>query len=220
MKATRVAIIAMLGFILNAQCAHAVELGMSVQLKDAVPAELDPDAPLVVIVDQQTHLTHALQYRDEILMDVFTIPNATGKAATPTPNCRAKIVQKELNPSWKPPVSIDPKQKVIPPFRKTHCNPLGLANLRLNIDHGMIGLHGTNEPKRIGQSVSHGCIRHLNKDIVALYKMVHVGTLVYIVARTDDATVPVCEFQSLNSVAKEDLYSSVGGIHARDLSAI
>lgn len=197
-----------------------MNLGQSVQLKDAVRADLDPDAPLVVIVDQQTHLTHALQYKNETLLDVFTIPNATGKASTPTPNCRAKIVQKELNPSWKPPVSIDPKQKVIPPYIETHCNPLGLANLRLNVDHGMIALHGTNEPKRIGQSVSHGCIRHLNKDIVTLYKMVRLGTPVYIVARTDDAIIPLDEFQTLSTVARQELNSAIGAIHARDLSAI
>lgn len=170
-------------------------LAATVSLTAAVKGELDPALPVVVVVNKEEHKTHVLQVQGDQVFDVFTIPNAVGKASTPTPNCRARIIQKELNPSWTPPRSIDPKQTVVPPYNKTHRNPLGLANLRLNVDHGMIALHGTNEPKRIGQSVSHGCIRHLNKDIVALYKIVHVGTPVYIVPTTEEAVIPAKEFE-------------------------
>lgn len=175
------------------QAAATVE---TVSLAKTVKGNLDAELPVVVVVDQNSHTTHVLQYHHGTVFDVFSIRNATGKPSTPTPNTRARIIQKELNPSWKPPRSIDAKQTVVPPFIKTHKNPLGLANLRLNIDHGMIALHGTNEPRRIGQSVSHGCIRHHNKDIVALYKLVRVGTPVYIVAKADDAEIPVNEFRN------------------------
>lgn len=37
---------------------------------------------------------------------------------------------------------------------------------------GQLGIHGTNEPGKIGTRVSHGCIRLRNDDIVA---MVHLG---------------------------------------------
>jgi len=181
--------------------ANALELPATVSLKEAVKAELDPELPVVVVVNQEEHRTHVLQIQEEGLCDVFSIPNSVGKNSTPTPNCRASIIQKELNPSWKPPRSIDPQQTVVPPYNKTHRNPLGLANLRLSVDHGMIALHGTNDPKHIGQSVSHGCIRHLNPDIVALYKIVHVGTPVYIVQTTDDAEIPVNDFVNVNALA-------------------
>jgi lipoprotein-anchoring transpeptidase ErfK/SrfK len=192
---------ALAAMITMQQTAQAVELLQTISLKEATQGQLDPDLPVVVVVNQEEHKTHVLQLQNEQLFDVFAIPNAVGKPSTPTPNCRAKICQKELNPSWKPPRSIDPNQKVVPPFVKTHSNPLGLANIRLNIDHGMIALHGTNDPKKIGQSVSHGCVRHLNKDIIALYKIVHLGTPVYIVQSSDDANIPVTEFQTPNAVA-------------------
>jgi lipoprotein-anchoring transpeptidase ErfK/SrfK len=41
---------------------------------------------------------------------------------------------------------------------------------------GQLGLHGTNEPARIGQSVSHGCIRVTNDVIVRLAEVVPLGT--------------------------------------------
>lgn len=190
---TKVAMVALTVALAGMQNVQAQESVVS--LKDAVKGELDPALPVVVVVNQEEHKTHVLQLQDDKLFDVFAIPNAVGKPSTPTPNCRARIIQKELNPSWKPPVSIDPKQVVVPPYNKTHRNPLGLANLRLNVDHGMIALHGTNEPKRIGQSVSHGCIRHLNKDIVSLYKIVYVGTPVYIVPTTENARISTTDFQ-------------------------
>lgn len=193
-----------LGTTFSMNAAQAIEIPATVHLKDAIKAPLDASSPVVLVVDQETHQTHVLQYIDQALYQVLSVPNCTGKPGTPTPNCRAKIVQKELDPRWKPPASIDPKQTVVEPFSRTKKNPLGVANLRLNIDHGMIALHGTNEPKRIGQAISHGCIRHLNQDILTIYKIVHLGTPVYIVPRTDDAVIPVTEFQNNNTVAKNN----------------
>ena len=47
---------------------------------------------------------------------------------------------------------------------------------------GVVGVHGTNTPWLIGQAVSHGCVRLRNTDILALRKLVRVGTPVKIVA--------------------------------------
>ena len=43
-----------------------------------------------------------------------------------------------------------------------------------------IYIHGTNEEGRIGQPVSHGCIRMKNSDVIALFERVHVGTPVVV----------------------------------------
>ena len=43
-----------------------------------------------------------------------------------------------------------------------------------------IYIHGTSEEGRLGQPVSHGCIRMKNKEVIDLYKLVEVGTLVLI----------------------------------------
>jgi lipoprotein-anchoring transpeptidase ErfK/SrfK len=42
-------------------------------------------------------------------------------------------------------------------------------------------IHGTNEPHTIGQSVSSGCIRMMNEDVVDLYERVRVGTKVVVI---------------------------------------
>ena len=47
---------------------------------------------------------------------------------------------------------------------------------------GVVGVHGTNTPWLIGQAVSHGCVRLRNSDVLALRKLVQVGTPVKIVA--------------------------------------
>jgi lipoprotein-anchoring transpeptidase ErfK/SrfK len=46
---------------------------------------------------------------------------------------------------------------------------------------GVVGVHGTNTPWLIGQAVSHGCVRLRNSDVLALRKLVSVGTPVKIV---------------------------------------
>lgn len=41
---------------------------------------------------------------------------------------------------------------------------------------GVVGLHGTNQPDLIPGAISHGCIRLRNRDILALARLVSVGT--------------------------------------------
>lgn len=43
-----------------------------------------------------------------------------------------------------------------------------------------IYIHGTNEEGRLGQAVSHGCIRLANADVISLFDVVSTGTLVLI----------------------------------------
>lgn len=56
----------------------------------------------------------------------------------------------------------------------------GARWLGLNVPWGQYGIHGTNDEGRIGQAVSHGCIRMHNKDVIELYKLVEYGTPVII----------------------------------------
>jgi lipoprotein-anchoring transpeptidase ErfK/SrfK len=61
-------------------------------------------------------------------------------------------------------------------------NPLGARALYLwqgNKDT-LFRIHGTNEPWTIGQSVSSGCIRMLNQDVIDLYQRVPVGAKVVV----------------------------------------
>ena len=69
---------------------------------------------------------------------------------------------------------------VIPPYGTTARRYMGvLGTRRLELGDGY-GIHGTDQPQSIGQSVSHGCVRMRNEDIERLYPMVAVGTPVYI----------------------------------------
>jgi len=69
---------------------------------------------------------------------------------------------------------------VIPPYGTTARRYLGvLGTRRLELGDGY-GIHGTDHPETVGQSVSHGCVRMRNEDIERLYPMVAIGTPVYI----------------------------------------
>ena len=61
-------------------------------------------------------------------------------------------------------------------------NPLGARALYLwqgNRDT-LYRIHGTNEPETIGRSVSSGCIRMLNQDVIDLYQRTPVGAKVVV----------------------------------------
>jgi len=165
-------------------------------LSDAIKTAVPTKGPMIVVVDQGLHMTHVLQNQDGTLVDVFRAPNTTGKKSTPTPNGRMKVADKRWDPEWKPPVSIDPKQKKVESYSKDTHNPLGVA--WLGLDHGFIGLHGTNDPAKIGRYASHGCVRHKNEDIKKLYGLVPVGTPVYIVATYTGTRLQSDDLEYLN----------------------
>jgi len=61
-------------------------------------------------------------------------------------------------------------------------NPLGARALYLwqgNKDT-LYRIHGTNEPWTIGQSVSSGCIRMINQEVIDLYESTPIGTKVVV----------------------------------------
>jgi len=89
------------------------------------------------------------------------------------------VTRKVLRPTWKPPQIVRKDKphlpKVVPPGPN---NPLGAAVLVLG--NGTYGIHGTNRASSIGTAASYGCFRMHNKDILALYKEVRVGTKVIV----------------------------------------
>jgi lipoprotein-anchoring transpeptidase ErfK/SrfK len=69
---------------------------------------------------------------------------------------------------------------VIPPVGTPQRQFKGvLGKYRLELGDGY-GIHGTDEPEKLGRSVSHGCVRLGDKDIEQLYTMSHVGDEVII----------------------------------------
>ena len=69
---------------------------------------------------------------------------------------------------------------VIPPFGTNQRRFPGVVGThRLNLGDGY-ALHGTDVPSSIGSAASHGCVRLRNEDIETLFRIVPVGTPVYI----------------------------------------
>jgi lipoprotein-anchoring transpeptidase ErfK/SrfK len=97
-------------------------------------------------------------------------PVAIGKAGWETPIGNYKVMDMEPNPVWEHPwtgeIILDgPK------------NPLGARWIGFWTDGtNSIGFHGTPAEQLVGQAVSHGCVRMRNKDVIALYAQVKMGT--------------------------------------------
>jgi len=101
----------------------------------------------------------------------------------------ATIARKAEWPRWTPTANMIKTQPerygpVAGGMEGGPTNPLGARALYLyrNGKDTHFRLHGTTEPYTIGQSVSSGCIRLLNQDIIDLYSRVPTGTTVTVIA--------------------------------------
>jgi hypothetical protein len=69
---------------------------------------------------------------------------------------------------------------IMPPINTNQRRYPGvLGSNRLYLGDGY-GIHGTDAPTSIGRGASHGCVRVRNEDIETLFRIVPVGTPVYI----------------------------------------
>lgn len=106
-------------------------------------------------------------------------PITVGSRAWRTPLGAFTIIDKETDPVWDVPVSIQREMEregkpVITQMPASPDNPLGAHWLRLSFPS--IGIHGTNAPASIYRLASHGCIRMHPDDIAEVFDRVIVGT--------------------------------------------
>jgi lipoprotein-anchoring transpeptidase ErfK/SrfK len=100
----------------------------------------------------------------------------------------AAVRRKAVWPTWTPPVEMQRRQPEAAQYADGMPggpgNPLGARALYLyqGSRDTMYRIHGTNEPLSIGKSMSSGCIRLLNQDIIDLYERVPTGTKVVVLA--------------------------------------
>jgi lipoprotein-anchoring transpeptidase ErfK/SrfK len=98
----------------------------------------------------------------------------------------AKIGAKRKWPKWFPPEEMQARDEQAREFANGMeggpQNPLGARAMYLFQDgqDTLYRIHGTAEPRSIGQAVSSGCIRMLNADVIDLYERVPVGTKVVV----------------------------------------
>jgi lipoprotein-anchoring transpeptidase ErfK/SrfK len=66
----------------------------------------------------------------------------------------------------------------------------GMDGATANARNRCIYIHGTPEERTIGSRSSFGCIRMRSKDVIALYRLVHIGTHVRISAKSLQGFLP------------------------------
>lgn len=152
-------------------------LGTSVYSASAMPPPLFPSSGYaigsIVIKTKERKLLYVAGRND-----VVTYSIAVGKAGRKWSGTTT-ISRKVRNPAWAPPPLIRKNNPKLPALIKPGPNnPLGVAVLVLG--DGTYGIHGTNRDETIGKDASFGCFRMHNSDILALFKRVKIGTVVYV----------------------------------------
>ena len=90
------------------------------------------------------------------------------------------VTMKREWPDWRPPAEMLRRRPDLPRYMAGGPeNPLGARALYLG--SSLYRIHGTNEPWTIGGSVSSGCIRMMNEDVIDLYERTPVGTKVVVI---------------------------------------
>ena len=142
------------------------------------------EVPGTIIINGHEHfLYYILPDKKAIRYGVATGDEAAGWTGTATIGRMAEW------PHWMPPADMLERWPHLKPTAMAGGlpggpdNPLGARGLYLyqNGRDTLYRIHGTNEPEEIGRSVSSGCIRMRNIDVIDLYKRVKVGTKVIVV---------------------------------------
>lgn len=107
---------------------------------------------------------------------------AVGKPTTPSPEGSFTIERRVANPTY------HHNGKTVAPGPG---NPVG--SRWMGLSKAGYGIHGTNEPKSIGNAASHGCIRMAKADLEELYTLVSVGDQVEIVGQRNEQTARLFE---------------------------
>jgi L,D-transpeptidase ErfK/SrfK len=137
----------------------------------AVPAQESQESTVRLVLKRSKRRVYVYTGEKEI----SSYPVAVGKPGWETPLGKFEVLNMEENPIFKSFKS----GRVVAPGPE---NPLGVRWIGIWTDgKTQLGFHGTNEPELIGQAVSHGCIRMMNKDVTRLYQQVQMGTIVTVV---------------------------------------
>ena len=145
---------------------------------EAIPPKKHAEGERVatIVVDKAASDVRAYDQAGRLLA---FYPATIGSEEKPAPTGAFKVTRVAWNPdyhydpkfAWK---GVKAKQKLT--VQPGPNNPVGLVWIDLTAPS--YGIHGTPEPKNIGKTESHGCIRLTNWDALDLAGMVGRGTLV------------------------------------------
>ena len=145
------------------------------------------EAPGTVVVDPEAHYLYHVEEGGQAMRYGVGV-GREGFAWSG----EATIHNKQEWPDWYPPKEmLERRPELLKQMSQLQSgtgmpggpdNPLGARAHYLwhdNVDT-YFRIHGTNEPATIGQSVSSGCIRMVNQDVMDLYQRTTIGTKVVV----------------------------------------
>lgn len=161
--------------VTNPKTAEAISLAsMSATLPELPPL----GDPSLYLPASETYLVLRLGERrvyvyrgDEVLA---SYPVAIGTSSTPTPTGEFQVFQMIEDPIWQSPWTGEIKEPG--PNSALGLRWIGFAEM----SNGIIGFHGTPTVSSIGRAASNGCVRMYNKDVVAMFEQVDMGTKVIV----------------------------------------
>ncbi len=98
-----------------------------------------------------------------------------------TPRGEFRVIGKGVNPKWRKPdwAFVENGEPVPPPDDPSRFIDGELGAYFFNLGDGYL-IHGTKSEELLGRPASHGCVRVGAADLEKLYKLVPIGTKVYI----------------------------------------
>lgn len=142
------------GFPLSVALVAALAVAPAAPAQDGLRLDLNIPANRLVLFDGDR--------------EVRSYPVSVGVTGHNTPTGEFTISRAEWNPWWRPPAREWAKNdKITPPGPN---NPMGRVKLYFAPYYF---IHGTPDKDNIGSPASHGCVRMLNSDVIALGKLLH-----------------------------------------------
>jgi len=136
------------------------------------------EMPGTIVVDSDNHYLYLVQDGGKAIRYGVTV----GEEALAFSGI-ARVGNMSEWPKWTPTAEIHKRIEGLPASVPGGVdNPLGARALYLyqgNRDT-LFRIHGTNQPEYIGTSISSGCIRMTNEDVIDLYTRVKQGTVVVV----------------------------------------
>lgn len=125
--------------------------------------------------------SRALHYWSEDQSIYRLYPTSVPLSDELTRKGRTEVVQKVVNPSWRPTPSMKERNPEWPDVVEGGAadNPLGTRALYLSWTYYRI--HGTHDTRKIGRRSSNGCIGLYNEHVEELFDMAKVGTQVLLI---------------------------------------
>jgi lipoprotein-anchoring transpeptidase ErfK/SrfK len=139
------------------------------------------ETPGTIVIDSDNHYLYLVQNDGKALRYGVTV----GEEALAFSGI-AKVGNMQEWPRWIPTADIHRRIEGLPKqVDGGPDNPLGARALYLyqGGKDTLFRIHGTNQPEYIGESISSGCIRMTNEDVIDLYTRVKVGSIVVVLDR-------------------------------------